>query len=364
MALPSHSDVHRQLDSLKETRKTSSTQLLIQCPLFCNQVVDLETIKLASDGNRKTVWNCPTCRKIKKKQIKINWYDIVCVECSHRNDRKCLIQSCASDCLIKQAIEKRRKLNVVATKTKEKPMTPIADDAHRKLCERLKVLKTAWILGNGSVPRPWFKDTASKKVLLERLHCGLEDFAAKPTVTLPIGLKEAIMAKNFDVGSCMKKFGFDWAKAREKLKFRKFGLPQSMHTKSVAGNKVFKYRCAFYQEVNNFCNNHNGLKKSSSKARKQVVNTNFPKTAYLVIPGHSCYNYRHIPENWKNGTQDLSKLKGTAYFLSHRKKPTGTHLLLVCHKELKMAAASALVSTNSHSSRKRPAKVLDTDMKQ
>ena len=113
-----------------------------------------------------------------------------------------------------------------------------------------------------------------------------------------------------------------------------------------------------YQEVKKFCNNYNRLKKRSSKARTQVVSTDFPKTAYLVIPGRSCYNYRHIPEDWKNGTQDLSELNGTAYFLSQRKKPTGTHLLLVCHKELRLAAASALLSTNSHSSRKRPATVL------
>ena len=125
-----------------------------------------------------------------------------------------------------------------------------------------------------------------------------------------------------------------------------------------------------YQEVKKFCNNYNRLKKRSSKARTQVVSTDFPKTAYLVIPGRSCYNYRHIPENWKNGTQDLSALNGTAYFLGQGEKPTGTHLLLVSRKELQLAAATALLSAkqrksvkpenaNTHSSRKRPAKVLE-----
>ena len=116
-----------------------------------------------------------------------------------------------------------------------------------------------------------------------------------------------------------------------------------MQKNSRSGNIVFKYRGVFYQEVTNFCNNHAGLKKRSSKARTQVVSTDFPKTAYLVIPGCSYYKYRRMPEDWKNGTQDLSELNGTAYFLGQREKPTGTHLLLVSRKELQLAAASALL---------------------
>ena len=108
---------------------------------------------------------------------------------------------------------------------------------------------------------------------------------------------------------------------------------------------VFKYNGKFYQDVNNFCDNYDGLKIWCSKARAQVVNTEFTKSAYLVIPGHSKDNYKRIPAEWKNGTQDLSVLKNAAYLLGKRKRPTGERLLLVPCKELKRAAASALGET-------------------
>ena len=74
------------------------------------------------------------------------------------------------------------------------------------------------------------------------------------------------------------------------------------------------------------------------------MNKDFPKSAYLVVPGHSFNNYRYIPENWKNGAQDLNDVEGAAYILGQRTKPTGPHLLLVCQKELKRKAESALLS--------------------
>ena len=71
----------------------------------------------------------------------------------------------------------------------------------------------------------------------------------------------------------------------------------------------------FYQDVKHFCNNYNGLKNSA--ARADVVSTNFPKSAYLVVPGCSTYNYRHMPAAWKNGRKDLSTLTGAAYILGN-----------------------------------------------
>ena len=53
---------------------------------------------------------------------------------------------------------------------------------------------------------------------------------------------------------------------------------------------------------------------------------------------------RRIPADRKNGTQDVSTLEGTAYFLGQRKTPTDAHLLLVSHEELQRATASALSS--------------------
>ena len=129
---------------------------------------------------------------------------------------------------------------------------------------------------------------------------------------------------------------------------------------------IFKYKNVFYQDVNNFCNDYGELKKQHSDAMSNIVSTTFPTSAYLVIPGRR--NYTHIPEDWKNGTQDLSDLHGAAYILGQRKKPTGTHLLLVSQKQLKQAAASCVTKSNwiraqlglgkSHVPHKRPAKIL------
>ena len=79
----------------------------------------------------------------------------------------------------------------------------------KKLIERLQILKTAWILGNGGVPQPWFYSFQNdpKKILLSKLHLGLTAFAREPSVTIPVGLQAAIMAEDFDFGNCQKRFG-------------------------------------------------------------------------------------------------------------------------------------------------------------
>ena len=46
---------------------------------------------------------------------------------------------------------------------------------HQSLVERLKVLKTAWILGNGDVSQSWFLQIKSKEVFIFRNH---SEFAA------------------------------------------------------------------------------------------------------------------------------------------------------------------------------------------
>ena len=94
----------------------------------------------------------------------------------------------------------------------------------------------------------------------------------------------------------------------------------------------------------NFCNTYEGLKNTYSMARAKMVSKAFPKSACLVVPGHSSNNYRHIPENWKNGDQDLSVLEGAAYILGQKTRPTGSHLLLVSQKELTREAELALLS--------------------
>ena len=84
----------------------------------------------------------------------------------------------------------------------------------RVLQQRLIVLSTAWTVGNGHVPQPWFKLNKSRKVLHSELHAGFAAFKAEPSVKLPVGLQDAIMAENFDFGGCLKRFGLNWERAK------------------------------------------------------------------------------------------------------------------------------------------------------
>ena len=85
------------------------------------------------------------------------------------------------------------------------------------------------------------------------------------------------------------------------------------------------------------------MKSNTSVGRARVVNTVFPTSAYLVIPGRNCKKYRYITADGEHDTKDLGGLESVAYLLKKRKKPTGTHSLLVCCETLKRAATSALV---------------------
>ena len=82
------------------------------------------------------------------------------------------------------------------------------------LIERLKVLKTAWILGNGERGQPWFNQVGTKKILLSNIHSGFTAFAREPSVTIPVGLQDAIMAEDFDFCSCLTRFGLTWTKGQ------------------------------------------------------------------------------------------------------------------------------------------------------
>ena len=307
----------------------------------------------------------------------------MCVQCTQTHGETCLIQNCTSNCPTKQALEKRKELGPGKAKatpkvdrTFKRARRLIERLKYKELKERLQVLKTAWRLGNGGMPQPWSKLAGSKKVLISKIHSGFAAFAAKPSVALPVGFQDA-MAEKFDIGNNMTRLGME-GKARQGAKdFKDWKAKDwkdwkwqrtAMHRK----RNIFKYKDEIYQGVRNFCYTFPRLRRST--ARADVENKDFPKSAYLVVRGHR--NYRYIPEKWKNGAKDLSDLEGAAYILGQRTKPTGSHLLLVCQKELRREAESALLSakqkklkTNStckqpgsaksHISRKRPAKVLE-----
>ena len=149
MTLPNESQSGTQ-------QATSSSQLLVECSGSCKRRVALETVELARDGHSKAVWNCSSCRKIKKKQIEISWYNLVCVHCTDTHGKTCLIQTCASNCPTKQALEKKKPVTSKVDPTFIRARSLIEPLMHRELVERLNVIKTAWILGKNGVPQPWF----------------------------------------------------------------------------------------------------------------------------------------------------------------------------------------------------------------
>ena len=130
-------------DSQSGTQATSS-HLFVECPGICKRQVALETVKLARESRSRAIWNCNTCRQIKKKQIKISWYNLVCVQCTHTHGKTCLIQTCTSNCPTKQALEKKKedlgpgkakatqkKKDLGPGKAKATPMSPVASKADR-----------------------------------------------------------------------------------------------------------------------------------------------------------------------------------------------------------------------------------------
>ena len=328
---------HQNIAKLAGARAAASSHLYVRCPSFCNKQVAVAEIKLAKEGRNREIWNCSHCRTIKKKQVKIAWCDFVCVQCTHTQGEICLIKYCTSNCPTRTALEKRRLNKVDRTFKKAKSMMTSLKE--HELLERLTVLKAAWILGHGRMPQPWFKldQRFSTKKLMFMLHSGYQAIEATRSVRLPAGFSDDV-ANNFHFHNCMTRL--------------------QMESKADRNGCVFNYKNEFYQDVRHFCKNYNGNKTA---VRKDVVSTKFPKTAYLVVPGHSYNNWKHIPAAWKNGTQDLSTLKGAAYILGRRKKKPGRHLRLVSLTELQRAAAASIISAErrKHSEfiqRKRAAK--------
>ncbi|CAE8691586.1 unnamed protein product [Polarella glacialis] len=74
--------------------------------------------------------------------------------------------------------------------------------------QRLKVVKTAWLSGGGTNEK-WFSQNGCKRDRWNRISEGLRRFQAQG-VTLPPGLKEAVLAESFEFEACMKRFGLDW----------------------------------------------------------------------------------------------------------------------------------------------------------
>ena len=118
---------------------------------------------------------------------------------------------------------------------REQTNTALLKKQSRKaLTERLIVLKTAWVLGNGIEPQPWFNHRDRKKFLISHIHSAFAAFAAVPSVKIPVGLQETIMAKDFDFDSCQARFGLYWTAVARKEDGR---LVNGRATISSAGSR-------------------------------------------------------------------------------------------------------------------------------
>ena len=58
--------------------------------------------------------------------------------------------------------------------------------------------------------------------MISRIQAAVAAFAAMPAVTLPVGLQENIMAKDFDFDWCLAKFDLSWKKAAKVLQKQSF----------------------------------------------------------------------------------------------------------------------------------------------
>ena len=64
----------------------------------------------------------------------------------------------------RQAESKLEGIEHVAARLKGQSNKALLEgQSHKALAERLKVLKTAWVFGNGEVPQPWFSTQVRKK---------------------------------------------------------------------------------------------------------------------------------------------------------------------------------------------------------
>ena len=351
-------------DSQPGTQATSSSPLFVKCPGNCERRVALDFIKLASDGRSRAVWTCSSCSQIKKKQIKIRWYNLVCVQCTRTHGKTRLIQSCARTCPAKQALERKKDL---IRGSKHDPMSKQVVECPGT-CKQRIAIESVNLGRNGRSKRKIWTCSSCSLITKKRMRIScIKLVCVRCTHT---------HGKTCLIGSCASD-----CPTKQALEAKSGGNLGRDSKPDRISKRVFKYENNIYQDVANFCDTYEGLKNTYSDARAQVMNTDFPKSTYLVVPGLSRNNYRHIPENWKNGARDLKDVEGAAYILGQKTRPTISHLLLVCQKELTREAESALLSakqkkeliTNSmckqpgnakwHVPRKRPAKVLERHQK-
>ena len=209
---------NQKIAAQEVTRTATSSHLYVKCPLFCGTEVDLTKIKLAKEGRDRLIWNCSSCRDIKKTQVKIAWRHFVCVQCTHTQSKTWLIQHCKSNCPTRKALEEKirvpvalkvdrmcptrkaleKKKNTVTLKVDrmlQKAKTSIEGLKKEELMERLTVLRTAWMLDSGLMIQPWCRfSNEIHSQLMSKLHSALEAFAAERDVSIPARFCDDILS--------------------------------------------------------------------------------------------------------------------------------------------------------------------------
>ena len=250
---------------------------------------------------------------------------MVCVQCTRTHGKTRLIQSCARTCPAKQALERKKDL---IRGSKHGPMSKQVVECPGT-CKQRIAIESVNLGRNGRSKRKIWTCSSCSLITKKRMRIScIKLVCVRCTHT---------HGETCLIGSCASN-----CPTKRALETKK-NLGRDSKPDRIS-KRVFKYENNIYQDVANFCDTYEGLKNTYSDARAQVMNTDFPKSTYLVVPGLSRNNYRHIPENWKNGAQDLKDVEGAAYILGQKTRPTISHLLLVCQKELTREAESALLS--------------------
>ena len=168
----------------------------------------------------------------------------------------------------RQAESKLGGVEQVAARLKElSNKALLKGQSHKALQERLKVLKTAWVFGNGEMPQHWCSHQVRKETLITHIHSAIAAFAAVPSVKLPVGLEETIMSEEFDFGICLARFGLDWKKASVMKRLKNQKLEQERVAKLKEQKQ--KNREARLKEIKKRSEAHSKKQKNRAIKRKK-----------------------------------------------------------------------------------------------
>lgn len=98
----------------------------------------------------------------------------------------------------------------------KKAIAELQETSKDELLERLRCLKAAWIFGGRPLGQRWLSDNVNKTTLIGHLLVGLAAAKAEK-VPLAEELEKALLAKDFNFKSSMRRFKLNWEEAKKRL---------------------------------------------------------------------------------------------------------------------------------------------------